>query len=488
MGRASVRFVLWLAGATAPALVACSFDVPEPLLGDGGASDGSGDSTVVDGADGAATDSTMVEGSPADGTGSDQLTPPADAGSDGPPSDGPASDVAVPDGSASDAGDGGICTTVVCNGICVDTDSNAQNCGACGRACATPRFPSGTCTAGVCSIVGASNAPSYVSNVSVDPYADAPTGLYAPSIFLSQGFASVAQIPFDSGLPSGEGSAIQFANALIANYEVPGQGTLVAISSAGTAAPIQYGYWNSTLSGTVPIAAGGALHIAFSPFGNVVYYSQAGTQTDDAGITQACLYAMFSSLVTTTYGCERAGPTSASPAFHFQLSPDGQRVYLLTLDAMLERIDLSMSGGPRTTIPYSAGGLLAKAMASGMAVDPGETYIYYFALDSNGSYLHQVQLSNDVDTELATLPGEFPAGVVADASNVYFATTSASAGTVMARYLPLGQSGGANFHVLGSVPLPAGDRTTGWVQTATEIFFVVYNQTSASTIYRIVKP
>jgi hypothetical protein len=40
-----------------------------------------------------------------------------------------------------------------CGGVCVDTSRDAQNCGACGNACAAPNAAIGTCSAGKCVVM-----------------------------------------------------------------------------------------------------------------------------------------------------------------------------------------------------------------------------------------------------------------------------------------------------------------------------------------------
>ena len=74
------------------------------------------------------------------------------------------------DGGTSDAAPIGPCgpgTAVKCGDTCVDTQSNAENCGACGKACG----PSLVCSHGVCSTVCASGT-IHCGNDCIDQGAD----------------------------------------------------------------------------------------------------------------------------------------------------------------------------------------------------------------------------------------------------------------------------------------------------------------------------
>ena len=134
-----------------------------------GASAGSGDAGSGDagsggaGADGAGADGAGADGAGADGAGADGAGGAADSGGSGGAANGGGSGGAANSGGSGGAANGGgaggaancdgtvgggCCSSgqTSCSGTCYNLQSDAQNCGACGKACTQGQ----TCSAGIC--------------------------------------------------------------------------------------------------------------------------------------------------------------------------------------------------------------------------------------------------------------------------------------------------------------------------------------------------
>lgn len=178
-----------------------------------------------------------------------------------------------------------------CNGACVDLQSSAQNCGACGRTC-----PGGQgCYAGQCPCVDAgSNADGHCC----------PAGWFLSGYLENPGFMRCFKGPFDAGTQA-EG-LVQCAIETDAGYgrAVAALGSASAFSTSQTAAP--YG------------ACGSFLHGA----NNAVIDAENGNLTMSAGCQSFCLAA---SCACTTCSC--AGNARAcAQRFYCVMDPLAPRV------------------------------------------------------------------------------------------------------------------------------------------------------------------
>jgi len=296
---------------------------------------------------------------------------------------------AVNDGTPIDGGDD-ACSGMLCTGVCVDTQTDATNCGRCGHDCC-----GGQCSAGVCQPVSLSGV--------VEPYSLA---LQTPNLFwVSE--ASGGQV---FRLPIGIGQTSSPLATTGVNASVPGGLAVNAdsvfwLGSAGISSCLQTGCGGSptVIAPGVPTGSG----VSIAADANNVYFVESPGGVFQCPVT----------------GCT-GPPTSLAPGppGPTGVAVDDANVYWVVVgtSSALEACTIggcSASPVTLTTFPYLNGQIaLAGASIFASAFDfegGGVTGVIECAKTGCGN-------APSVFYQYTSASGDFPTDIAADSTNVYW--------------------------------------------------------------------
>ena len=359
---------------------------------------------------------------------------------------------------------GGVCGcpvgTTQCGDECVaDLTNNPLHCGACNRACSTPRFIGGVCTASSCSPGEAVNTATYVGTVATDK-AD-PTRLYFAG---NSGFGALYRVNLTNATPAELGPNIDFINVTMAAHAGN-----VAVTLQGTDSPLQIGPFPGPLTQVDANVPGGATFIAYSQTQNELYWSE-----------NAATGCVFRQGDLAGFAC---GQRAESVAFF------NNTAYLATPGTSAYVDKFTLPSGARSSVDVAGPTGFPASASPGIAVSSDES-VFYFSTSplpvrvrrypKNGTFFD--------DVDFYSIPGSAqPLALFADGSEVYWMTKSGT--TVSIQHAP------ANANPAGLVPttstfqVPAGADLRSWVSDATAFYFVrqQFSPSLESKLFRVAK-
>ncbi|MBL9028521.1 MAG: hypothetical protein JNL21_40390 [Myxococcales bacterium] len=300
-----------------------------------------------------------------------------------------------------------------CNGVCLNLQTNGDNCGACGNTCSTAAFPGASCSSGHCQKAGLSPGIGVIRGFAADD-STTPTTLYAITVDSTIWRFGDGFMPADS--------ASQPLNAVFGRlFMDASMGGLSYGFSVQTTGGLHSGSWGSLPS--VVTSSTGFTTIA--RFGSTLYWGadKCVRKTPASPVDLLCF--------TTDYPTTLVQhPTDATDAFVHPISSSGTQGHI-------RRFDLNGAGQSAQYTTFPIAQRTEDSLRSFATDGTGDT-LYFFTLGSMSGEieLRRYDIATSSAQALFVYSGDaIPVSILRDGATLYWIWRTAG-GTVEIRRAP----------------------------------------------------